>query len=97
MKKRHDMNEQGMENEPLLVGDEGGAQRADEDTKPQTRPNRTIIVEPLVVLYVFAGMPLGSLKSQYMYQKIAADMGIDLGNLSSKYFYSRYSCKAIKR
>ena len=72
------------ENEPLLVGD-GGIQKENEDTNTRIQPKRTIIVEPLVVQYALPGMPIASLKCQYMYQKIASDMGIDLDNLTGKY------------
>ncbi len=47
-------------------------------------PGRSIVVEPLLMLYALAGMPVIQLKSQYMYQAIAEEMGIDLNNLPGK-------------
>ena len=47
-------------------------------------PRRKIVVEPLLVMYALAGAPIVPLQSQYMYQKIARDMGIDLHNLTGK-------------
>ena len=66
------------ENEPLIS-------KSDQDTKLRIQPRRTFVVEPLLVLYALGGMPLMALRSQYMYQKIASDMGIDIKNLSSKF------------
>ena len=65
------------EDEPLIS-------KSDEAIKLRIQPRRTFIVEPLLVLYSLAGMPIMALRSQYMYQKIASDMGIDLNNLSGK-------------
>ena len=65
------------EDEPLIS-------KSDEAIKLRIQPRRTFIVEPLLVLYSLAGMPIMALRSQYMYQKIASDMGIDLKNLSGK-------------
>ncbi len=47
-------------------------------------PIRRVVVEPLLMLYALAGMPVIQLKSQYMYQAIAEEMGIDLNNLPGK-------------
>ena len=44
------------------------------------KPKRNVIVEPLMFLFFLSGMPVMDLKSQYIYNKIAADMGIDLNN-----------------
>ena len=49
------------------------------------RSQRAVIVEPLLMLYALAEMPLLILRSQYMYTKVASDMGIDLQNLSCKF------------
>ena len=65
------------EDEPLIS-------KSDEAIKLRIQPRRTFVVEPLLVLYSLAGMPIMALRSQYMYQKIASDMGIDLKNLSGK-------------
>lgn len=69
------------EDEPLIS-------KSDEAIKLRIQPRRTFIVEPLLVLYSLAGMPIMALRSQYMYQKIASDMGIDLKNLSGKFIPS---------
>ena len=94
--ERYSKNEENAaENEPLIAEDEGGAIR-EEEISFRIRPKRTIIVEPLAVLYALAGMPLISLKSQYMYQKISWDLGINLNNLSGNWtnfeFLSAESC-----
>ena len=65
------------EDEPLIS-------KSDEAIKLRIQPRRTFVVEPLLVLYSLAGMPIMALRSQYMYQKVASDMGIDLKNLSGK-------------
>ena len=65
------------EDEPLIS-------KSDEAIKLRIQPRRTFVVEPLLVLYSLAGMPIMALRSQYMYQKIASDMGIDLKNFSGK-------------
>ena len=54
-----------MEDEPLLDAGEGENDVPDETIS--LRPKRRIVVEPLLVLYALSGMPLVSLKSQYMY------------------------------
>ena len=69
------------EDEPLIS-------KSDEAIKLRIQPRRTFVVEPLLVLYSLAGMPIMALRSQYMYQKIASDMGIDLKNLSGKFIPS---------
>ena len=46
------------------------------------KPKRTIIVEPLMFLFFLSGMPVMDIKSQYIYNRIAADMGINLHNLT---------------
>ena len=71
------------EDEPLIS-------KSDEDRSMKLRiqPRRTFIVEPLLVLYSLAGITIMALRSQYMYQKIASDMGIDLKNLSGKFIPS---------
>ena len=58
------------------------------------KPKRNVIVEPLMFLFFLSGMPVMDLKSQYIYTRIAADMGIDLNNLtgciSSRYNFSDF-------
>ena len=51
----------------------------------RTVPRRSIVVEPLLMLYALAGIPIINLKAQYMYQAIAEEMGIDLKNLPGKF------------
>ena len=79
-------NHQNGEKNPLIDG-EGKLEKVAVNNELCTQPRRTIIVEPLLVLYALAGTTLMSLKSQYMYQKIAMEMGINLNNLSSKSFF----------
>ena len=81
LEKRRD----GLESEPLLGGRDNEEQEWDKDKKLRIQPKRTIIVEPLLMLYAIAGLPVMTLRSQYMYQRIASDMGINLNNLSSKF------------
>ena len=47
----------------------------------RVKPKRNVIVEPLLFLFFLSGMPVMDLKSQYMYNRIAEDMGV---NLTSK-------------
>ena len=83
--ERHGKNEEiDADDEPLIVEDDGNAIR-EEEISLRIQPKRTIIVEPLAVLYALAGMPLMSLKSQYMYQKTSWDLAINLNNLSGNW------------
>ncbi len=74
------MEEDDKEDQPLL----GDKDSHESNNELRVQPKRTLIVEPLIVLYSLAGMPLMTLRSQFMYQKIASDMGINLTNLSGK-------------
>ncbi len=74
------MNEMD-ETSPLVV-DEICAE--EEENAVILRPRRRIVVEPFLLLYMLAGVPLEAIQLQYMYQKIARDMGIDLNNLTGK-------------
>ncbi len=67
------------ENRPLVV-DDNAQPPAEKEKDPVT--GRTIVVEPLLLTYMLAGAPMESLQSQYMYERIARDMGIDLYNFT---------------
>ncbi len=62
----------------------------------RTVPRRSIIVEPLLMLYALAGIPIINLKAQYMYQAIAEEMGIDLKNLPGEFLQYFIVLKVIK-
>ena len=79
-----------LESDPLLGRNNAKEQKSSDDAKLRVQPKRKIIVEPLLLLYSLAGVPLMTLRSQYMYQKIALDMGINLNNLSSKLLYKKF-------
>ncbi len=67
------------ENKPLFV-DDNDQPPAEKEKDVVTR--RTLVVEPLLLTYMLAGAPMESLQSQYMYERIARDMGIDLYDLT---------------
>ena len=43
---------------------------------------KTIIVEPLMIMYTMAWMQAYTLQAQFRYQRVAESMGIDLNNLT---------------
>jgi PCFT/HCP family folate transporter-like MFS transporter 1/3 len=45
---------------------------------------KTIIVEPLLILYIAASKPMTSIRSQLMYQKVGESMGNDVKNFTSE-------------
>ncbi len=48
------------------------------------KPKRSIVVEPLLVLYFLSGMPIADIKTQYMYSRIAEDLHVNLNNMTGK-------------
>ncbi len=68
MERSDKEEEEEEERTPLVV---------DESTQ-----RRKVVVEPLLLTYMLAGAPMEALQLQYMYQKIARDMGIDLHNMT---------------
>ena len=45
---------------------------------------RTIVVEPLIILYVIAALPMMTIRDQLMYQKVAESLGINLSNTTTE-------------
>ena len=66
------------ESKQALLGNE---QQNKKGLDLRVKPKRNVIVEPLLFLFFLSGMPVTDLKSQYMYNRIAEDMGV---NLTSK-------------
>ena len=66
------------ESKQALLGNE---QQHKKGLDLRVKPKRNVIVEPLLFLFFLSGMPVTDLKSQYMYNRIAEDMGV---NLTSK-------------
>ena len=66
------------ESKQALLGNE---QQNKKGLDLRVKPKRNVIVEPLLFLFFLSGMPVMDLKSQYMYNRIAEDMGV---NLTSK-------------
>ena len=50
---------------------------------PGQAPRRKFVVEPMVFLYTLAAAPLGYLRTELLYSKVALHMGIDLDNLTT--------------
>ena len=66
------------ESKQTLLGNE---QQHKKGLDLRVKPKRNVIVEPLLFLFFLSGMPVMDLKSQYTYNRIAEDMGV---NLTSK-------------
>ena len=51
---------------------------------------RTVVVEPLSILYLVSEIPLMTIRPQYMYQKVAEYMHVDLQNLTDSNATSKH-------
>ncbi len=79
----HDEEDIDVDDTTPIIVDEITTDDPDVQDVVYQTPRRSIVVEPFIILFVVSGMPMYALQIQYMYQKIARDLGVNItGNKS---------------